>query len=529
MIPKIIAAQINLKVGDIENNALRVIEVSKHCRDTLKAELVVFPELTLSGYPPEDLLLRPELYERCRLALLHIADALPDIAVIVGYPARHQDQSFNELAFIEKGVIQATYQKQELPNYGVFDEKRYFHAGDTPCVISFKGILIGLLICEDLWHPAAIAQAKKAGAQLIISINASPFDRHKIKSRQTVMQTRAKEANLPIIYVNLVGGQDELVFDGGSFVMSANGQCLQQGQYFKEELLLIKDLTQQPQAPLMSEEAFLYQALVLGVQDYVNKNGFPGVLLGLSGGIDSALTLCIAVDALGKDRVQAVMMPSCFTQTISLTDAQLQATSLGVKYQEISIEPMFKAFLQGLSPIFKNETISLTEENLQARVRGTLLMALSNQLGYMVLNTSNKSELAVGYGTLYGDMVGGFAALKDVPKTCVYRLAHYRNQISLAIPERVITRAPSAELRDNQTDQDSLPDYEILDAILKAYIEEDLEASSIIAKGFAKETVEKIIRLVNKNEYKRRQAPPGTRLSERAFGKDRRYPITSRY
>ncbi len=532
---RIAMAQLNMLVGDIEGNAARVIAAAEQARDELKADLVVFPELTLTGYPPEDLLLRPRLLTRTLAALESINQKVSGIEIILGHPHAATGGLYNAASLLRDGKVAATYHKQHLPNYSVFDEKRYFAPGHEACVVEIKGVPVGLTICEDIWQPGSVAQACAAGARLIVNINASPFHINKGNEREETVRARISEGGVPLLYVNLLGGQDELVFDGGSFVMDALGKITQQAPTFEEGLFLsefqiegetVISLPGEMAAPL-SVEASVYKALVLGVRDYIEKNGFPGVVLGLSGGIDSALSLAIAVDAIGAERVEAVMMPSRYTADMSLDDAREEAETLGVDYRVIPIEPAFNVFLESLQEEFAGREVDTTEENIQARCRGILLMAISNKKGKMVLTTGNKSEMAVGYATLYGDMAGGFDALKDVPKTLVFRLSRYRNTISSAIPERVITRPPSAELAADQQDSDSLPDYEILDAILEMYVERDLCREEIVAAGYDEATVRRVLRLVDLNEYKRRQAPPGVRITRRAFGRDRRYPITS--
>ncbi|WP_127470946.1 NAD+ synthase [Thiomicrorhabdus aquaedulcis] len=534
----VVMAQIDPVVGDIAGNTQLVIESAKQAKLQHNADIVLFPEMTLTGYPPEDLLLRGGLYPQIDRALLQICQHVNDVVVVVGYPMQDAlGERFNMAAWIEKGAIQASYMKQHLPNYSVFDEQRYFSAGHRPCVVEHKGVRFGVLICEDIWKFAPATQAKEAGADVLLTLNASPFSDEKHQDRLNTLTRRVAEINAPILYVNQVGGQDELVFDGGSFAMDAQGIVQVQSLEFKTALTAVKVVKSQHGvsvlpglvAPLYESEARVYQALTLGIKDYVQKNGFPGVLLGLSGGIDSALTLALAVDALGANNVSAVMMPFKYTAQISQDDAALQAKTMGVDYQSIPIENLFNSFETALAPSFIGLENDVTEENLQARIRGTLLMALSNKTGKMVLATSNKSEVAVGYSTLYGDMVGGFSPLKDVPKTLVYRLAHYRNGLSNVIPERVIERAPSAELRPDQVDQDSLPDYAVLDAMIKAYVRQDKTPQQMIDMGFNAEEVNKVVRLIDRSEYKRRQAAPGVKITQRAFGKDRRYPITSRY
>lgn len=532
---RIVMGQLNLLVGDIDGNADKLIRAANRARDEIGGDLIVFPELALTGYPPEDLLLRADLLERAEKGLAAIAGAVHGVDVIIGHPHRRGDRLYNAASVVHNGKIIATYLKQLLPNYGVFDEKRYFAPGNNPCVIDIHGVPVGVTICEDVWQAGPVEQSANAGAGVVVNLNGSPYHVNKIEERIENVAQRARASSVPIIYVNLVGGQDELVFDGESFVVDATGALTQRAAPFEEQLLAVDiDTSVRPMAPVagtiepqLGEIESVYQALVLGVRDYVDKNDFPGVVLGLSGGIDSGLTLAIAVDAIGADRVEAVMMPSRYTADMSLEDARAEAEALGVAYRVISIEPMFEAFFKGLADEFRGLAPGVTEENIQSRIRGVLLMAISNKTGKMVLATGNKSEMAVGYATLYGDMVGGFAAIKDVPKTLVYRLAEYRNQIQAAIPRRVIEREPSAELAADQKDTDTLPPYNLLDAILERYVERDLGPEEIAAAGFDFTTVQKVVRMVDRNEYKRRQAAPGVRITPRAFGRDRRYPITS--
>jgi len=528
--------QLNLLVGDVAGNAARMIAAARRARDELKADVVVFPELALTGYPPEDLLLRPELSVRVELALGAMLREIPGIDVIVGYPKRQYGKLFNAASLLRGGQVAATYFKHCLPNYGVFDEKRYFAEGANPCVIDLKGVPVGITVCEDVWEPGPVEQTVAAGAKLVINLNASPYHMDKGQERFGIVARRARDNGVPIVYLNLVGGQDELVFDGDSFVVDVHGEMTQRAPAFEEALYFVEFETAPTVTPVsaaiapdLSEEESVYAALVLGVRDYVQKNGFRGVVIGLSGGIDSALTLCIAADALGAASVEAVMMPSRYTAPIGLEDARAQAEALGVKYSVIPIEPMFGAFLGALRDEFKGAQQDTTEENIQARIRGTLLMAISNKTGRMLLTTGNKSEMAVGYATLYGDMAGGFAAIKDVPKTLVYRLAEYRNRAKPVIPRRVFERPPSAELAPDQKDTDSLPPYATLDPILERYVELDQSIEDIVAAGFDEATVRRVVRMVERNEYKRRQAAPGVRITPRAFGRDRRYPITSGY
>jgi NAD+ synthase (glutamine-hydrolysing) len=528
---QISVAQLNTLVGDIPGNTQKVLRFARDAV-TQGAGIVVFPELCLTGYPPEDLLLRPSLDKRINQALGMLMAANLPVTLVVGYPKRIDGQLFNMAGVIDRGALIAEYAKQCLPNYQVFDEKRYFTPGNKPAMFNHKGVSIGLCICEDIWFAEPAAQAKKAGAEILINLNASPYHQGKQPEREQVTSDRAKENYLPIVYVNAVGGQDELVFDGGSHAVDANGNVIFRAESFTEslsriEIALDRNVITNPVAKINPNLADVYKALVVGVRDYVQKNHFKGVVLGLSGGIDSALTLAIAVDALGADKVEAVMMPFRYTSDLSKTDAAEQAKRMGVHYSSISIEPMYDGFMAALSEEFAGLKRDTTEENLQARCRGVLLMAISNKKGYMVLTTGNKSEMAVGYSTLYGDMAGGFDVLKDVFKTQVFALARYRNTISDVIPETVITRPPSAELAPDQKDEDSLPPYDILDQILALYVEQDQSAEVIIARGFSREQVERVVRLVDVNEYKRRQAPVGIRISQRGFGRDRRYPITN--
>jgi NAD+ synthase (glutamine-hydrolysing) len=521
-------AQINPCVGDITGNCSKIIDICRSVADQGSADWVIFPELTLTGYPPEDLLLRPALKGRITAALARLCAHLPaDLAVVIGYPKVTDEGVFNAAGIIYQSQIQLEYFKQCLPNYQVFDEKRYFNPGCSMPVWHHNGTCVALTICEDIWFAGPAGQAQAAGAQVLINLNASPFHRGKSHSREDVVAKRCQETGLAVVYVNQVGGQDELVFDGGSFAMNAHGQVIARATCFNEQTLLVNFNAANSIAPHMADLASVYSALVLGVRDYVGKNRFKGAVLGLSGGIDSALTLAIAVDAIGAERVDAVMMPFRYTSDMSQTDAALQAQVMGVNYQSISIEPIFSAFETALKDAFHNAPVDKTEENLQARSRGVILMALSNKTGSLVLTTGNKSEMSVGYATLYGDMAGGLDVLKDVPKTLVFKLARYRNSISAVIPERVITRPPSAELAPGQKDEDSLPPYEVLDQILALYIEEDASAADIIAQGFDADIVKRVLRMVDLNEYKRRQAAIGIRISERGFGRDRRYPITN--
>ncbi len=535
---RIVIAQLNILVGDIIGNRRKIIAASKEARDSLNADMIVFPELALTGYPPEDLLLRKDFHAQIQQSLNIIKDAVSGIDMLIGYPERVRDNLYNSACVIRSGEIIANYHKQKLPNYGVFDEKRYFQKGSKPCVVNLKGLPIGITICEDIWFPEPMQQSVLAGAKLIISINASPFDVHKLKERERTLKQRVDEANTAIIYVHNIGGQDEVVFDGRSIVIDENQKICHFGPVFEEALIPVDLDINDNGKPMIhpgktiehiSVEEKAYKALVTATKDYLLKNQFSGALVGLSGGIDSALTLAIAVDALGAENIHAVMMPSRYTSEMSIEDAKEMAEILGVKYSEISIEPTFNALLESLQSEFAGTQPGIAEENLQARIRGNLLMALSNKFGKLVLATGNKSEMAVGYATLYGDMAGGFAVLKDVYKTSVYALANYRNTVSPAIPDRILKRPPTAELRENQLDADSLPPYDVLDKILERYVERNQGAAEITAAGFDEKTVHQIILLVDKNEYKRRQAPPGPKITTRAFGRDRRYPITNGY
>ena len=538
---KIGLAQINTHVGAIDTNTKKVLATAKHARDELGCDLIAFPELTLSGYPPEDLLLHRGMRLRVEAALDEVRSGIDGIGLYVGFPEYDGDLIYNAGALLRDGAELARHRKQALPNYAVFDEKRYFQSGTGPTVVDYGGIRLGLTICEDTWESAPCAAARTAGADVVLVSNGSPYHVASQADREAVLSERARENGIPLLYVNMVGGQDELVFDGGSVALDAAGDVVFRAPAFQEDVFVVELRPAQdgvrvepgeiaPQLPVAES---VYNALVVGTRDYVDKNGFDSVVLGLSGGIDSALTLCVAVDALGADRVQAVMMPSRYTSTMSLEDAAKQAGNLGVHYDTLSIEPIFAVTLTVLEDLFEGLAPDATEENIQARCRGILLMALSNKTGKMLLTTGNKSEMAVGYATLYGDMAGGFAPLKDCTKTLVYELARYRTKLGAndgeVIPERVMTREPSAELRPEQKDSDSLPPYEILDAILEAFIEKDYSVEQIAALGFDRDIVGRVLELVKRSEYKRRQAPPGVRVSGRAFGRDWRYPITSGY
>jgi NAD+ synthase (glutamine-hydrolysing) len=550
---KLCIAQLNFLVGDMPGNAQKIIAAARTAY-AQGARLLLTPELSICGYAAEDLFLRPAFIAACDDAVKTVARelaGLKDLHVVVGHPMGGDIRSksvavqrrFNAASVVANGKVLETYAKRELPNYQVFDERRYFTPGQGVCVFQVEGVNIGLLICEDAWFEEPALLAKESGAELLVVINASPFHVGKGGERFVRMADRALAVGLPLVYAHFVGGQDEVVFDGGSFAVNADGVLAARAPSFQEDLFCLQ-ADGGGDAPLRlsglvtherSLEADLWDALVMGVRDYVNKNGFPGVLLGLSGGVDSALVLAIAVDALGRDKVRAVMMPSPYTADISWIDARDMAARLGVRYDEISIVPEFEAFKASLAGEFKGLAEDTTEENIQARIRGMMLMALSNKFGSIVLTTGNKSEMATGYCTLYGDMAGGFAVIKDVLKTSVFSLARWRNVHDPygtginPIPDRIITRPPSAELRADQVDQDSLPPYEILDAILERYMEDDVGVETIVAEGFDREVVERVARLIRINEYKRRQAPVGIRVTHRSFGKDWRYPITGKF
>ena len=533
---RIALAQINPTVGDVPGNAERVIARIAPAR-AQGANLLVCPELVLSGYPPEDLLFHRGFRRRVDQALAKLAAAAQDIDLLVGCPEYAAGTIYNTAAWLRGGEVIARYRKQVLPNYQVFDEKRYFTAGSQPVTVDIAGIRVGLLICEDVWHVAPAAAVRKAGAECCISLNASPYQLGKQAEREAELGRRARENGIPWLYVNLVGGQDELVFDGNSFAVDEHGRVVHRAPAFEESLTTVDlepgrgaaQIEPESLAPLLGPDESVYRAIVTGVRDYVGKHGFAGVVIGLSGGVDSALVLAIACDALGRDRVHTVMMPSRFTSSMSEKDAAAMARGLGVRYSVIEIESLFQATLASLAGEFKGREPDSTEENIQARCRGILLMAISNKTGRMVLTTGNKSEMSVGYATLYGDMAGGYAPIKDCSKTLVYRLARWRNAQSPVIPQRIIDRPPTAELRENQFDTDSLPPYDVLDPILAAFIEDDRSVDEIVAKGFDRATVVRVLEMVKRNEYKRRQAPPGVRVSGRAFGRDWRYPITSGY
>ncbi len=533
----VVVAQLDLFVGAIADNTERIIHATNEARDSAGADLILFPELTICGYPPEDLLFHGGFKHQVGVSLERLQQECKGISVMVGYPEYSDDSIFNAACLFRDGEIVARYRKICLPNYRVFDEKRYFKPGNQASVVDINGINAALTICEDVWEPGPLSQATEQGAQVILTINGSPYDLKSQKRREQVALQRVRETGLPLIYVNYTGGQDELVFDGGSFAMDASGKIAMRAPAFEEGLYVVTLSREAGQAvvpagdvvPMLEPEASVYQAIVLGVRDYVAKHGFKGVVMGLSGGVDSALTLAIAVDALGADQVHTVMMPSRYTSSISLEDAAAQANTIGVDYHVISIDKTFECTLNALGDLFAGLPADATEENIQARCRGVILMAISNKTGRMLLTTGNKSEMAVGYATLYGDMAGGFAPIKDVSKSMVYRLARYRNRLSAVIPERVLTREPSAELAFDQKDRDTLPPYEVLDPILEAFIEDDCSVDEIVAKGFEREIVSRVLDMVKRSEYKRRQAPPGVRISSRAFGRDWRYPITSGY
>jgi NAD+ synthase (glutamine-hydrolysing) len=548
----ICTAQLNVTVGDMAGNAQKIIAAARTAYER-GARLVLTPELSICGYPPEDLLLRPAFIAACDDAVKTVARELAGLKglhVVVGHPRGGDIRSrsvqvhlrYNSASVLCEGRMLETYNKRELPNYQVFDEYRYFTRGQGTCVFQVEDVSVGLLICEDAWFEEPAQLARASGAQLLVVPNASPFHVGKSGERIARMAERATNVELPLVYAHSVGGQDEVIFDGGSFAVNADGSLAARAPAFVEDLFYVTVTPgpnalqlSGPMAPDLDDDEELWHALVMGVRDYIGKNGFPGVLLGLSGGIDSALVLAVAVDALGKDKVRSVMMPSPYTAEISWVDAAQMCKRLGVRYDEISIKPMFESFLQSLSKEFAGLAEDTTEENIQARIRGVLLMALSNKFGSIVLTTGNKSEMATGYCTLYGDMAGGFAVIKDVLKTVVFRLARWRNANdpyrtgASPIPERIITRPPSAELRPDQVDQDSLPPYEILDAILARYMENDQSIDEIVAAGFDRATVERVARLIRVNEYKRRQAPVGIRVTHRGFGKDWRYPITGKF
>ena len=531
---KVALAQFSPHIGNIDANTQKMVEQANSAKQQ-QADLIIFPELSTLGYPAEDLILRPNLQKRTQKAFAQLSE-VKDIVMVFGFVHQTEDgHRYNSAAVMKDGQVLGVYNKHNLPNYGVFDEKRYFQEGHQHLIFEYLGHKFGVLICEDIWSLNTVKQLSQLNVETVLILNASPYEVGKPQHRVQTLNELAKQLSLNIVYVNQVGGQDDLIFDGSSFVSNHNGQLALQAPSFQESVYFAEYDAKQKlfktaeTTPTLDTFAEIYQALVMATRDYVQRSGFPGVILGLSGGIDSALTLAIAVDAIGADKVQAVMMPYTYTSQMSVEDATEQARRMGVTFGIAEIHPIVNSFMQTLYPFFGNSPADATEENLQARTRGTLLMGLSNKFGNLVLSTGNKSEISVGYCTLYGDMVGGFSVLKDVYKTIVFELAKYRNTLSETpvIPERVITRPPSAELRPDQKDQDSLPAYDVLDAILYAYIEEDLSQADIIAKGYEAEVVEKVIRLVDRNEYKRRQGAIGPRISSRAFSRERRYPIVN--
>ena len=562
---RVAVAQINCTVGDLDGNAIKIKEYAGMA-DKAGADIVCFPELALTGYPPEDLLIKPKFIQDNLSKLKELVSYIGNIVAVVGFVDKQGKAIFNAAAVIYKGRIKGIYHKVHLPNYSVFDEKRYFSPGDKPLIFSaaagsapggkYIKFAFGVNICEDIWHfDGPLKTQAASGAKLIININSSPYYAGKIKQRQEIIRRQARENNVAIIYANLVGGQDELVFDGQSMIVDKTGKLIAIAEAFKEDLL-IADIAALPakikskkylsviseKLPLKNKVVLpvrklkpwqevpeIYQALTLGLRDYVFKNGFHKVVIGLSGGIDSALVAAIAVDALGKDNVAGVFMPSRYSSQESDEDSRKLADSLGVKLLNIPIEEIYKVYLKELQPHFAGRESNIAEENLQARIRGNIVMALSNKFGWLVLTTGNKSEMSTGYATLYGDMAGGFAVIKDVPKTLVYKLVKYRNSLKPVVPERIITKEPTAELKANQKDSDTLPVYQTLDSILKAYIEEDNDLRKIISLGFDKDTVYKVANMVDKSEYKRRQSPPGIKITPKAFGRDRRMPITNKY
>ncbi|MEY2776922.1 MAG: glutamine-dependent synthetase [Pseudomonadota bacterium] len=540
---KIVAAQINACVGDLAGNAQKILAAAREAH-AAGAHLLVTPELSLTGYPPEDLLLRPSFLRRSREVLTTLAEelgTLQGLSVLVGHPGQlDEGQISNAASLIQSGRVVARYGKLELPNYAVFDEQRYFSPDGAPVVFELQGIRIGVVICEDVWFPRAAAMSRAEGAQVLVVMNASPFHLNKFQERLEIIRTHVSRHQMSAVFCNLVGGQDELIFDGDSFAVDAFGQVRARAKSFQEDLLVLEFGSQGVLADGvvssgLSEQEQAYEALVLGTRDYVHKNGFQGALVGLSGGVDSALTLAIAVDALGADQVTAVMMPSPYTADISVEDARACAQGFGVTLHELPIEPAFAALESTLAPVFAGAAADLTEENLQSRIRGVLLMALSNKTGRLLLTTGNKSEMAVGYCTLYGDMAGGYAVIKDLLKGSVYALSRLRNERAVSqgrpapIPERILTRAPTAELRPNQTDQDSLPPYEVLDDILQRFVEHGQSSAEILESGHDPQVLQKVLRLLRLSEYKRRQAAPGARISPRAFGRDWRFPLTNRF
>ncbi len=541
MMNSIVIAQLNFRVGAMADNVKKIIASLYTARDHYHADLIVFPELALSGYPPEDLLFRQEFKDSIEQAFRQIAQATHGIAVVLGHPHYIDQTIYNAASFIVEGKVIASYHKQLLPNYGLFDEQRYFTPGNTTQIICYKGVKIACLICEDMWQAQPAQTARKQGAELILCLNASPFELKKSEKRQAIIQQRSIENHCPIIYIHSVGAQDDFIFDGGSFVTNSAGQICLQAPFWCESLIDIAiDSTQKPlkltaerttqqAAPIETTEERIYHALILSLREYIDKNKSSGVLIGVSGGIDSALVLALAVDALGKERVTAVFLPSRYTDVLSQKIYQELIQALGLEQKIISIESSFRACLSSLNLDPENPPTSIVTENLQARCRAIFLMALSNQTGKLVLNTSNKSELAVGYCTLYGDAIGAFSVLKDVYKTLVFRLAHYRNTVQMLFPNELLQRAPSAELALKQKDEDKLPSYTILDAILQRFLEKNQSAVEIIQAGFDAKIVRQIIRWIEKNEYKRRQSPIGPRITSYAFHRERRYPISSEF
>lgn len=537
---RIAIAQINPMVGDFQGNAQKITDYIRRA-EGFAVDIISFPELALTGYPPEDLLLKPKFVQDNLRKLKEIVKSVKNTISIVGFVDQKGGNLYNAAAVIYKYKIYGIYHKMLLPNYGVFDEKRYFTPGNKAGVFKINNFVFGVNICEDIWHKEGpLKEQVKQGARIILNINASPYHAGKIKERGRIVCAQAKSNRVFISYANLVGGQDELVFDGQSMVVNNKGTILSRAEAFKEDLLILdidiasvatKNHVHLPKKQVKSLDLVseVYQALVLGLQDYVDKNGFKKVVIGLSGGIDSALVAVLAVDALGKDNVIGVFMPSRYSSKESEVDAYELANNLGIKIMNISIEQIYKIYLLTLEPHFLGSEKNVAEENIQARIRGNILMALSNKFGWLVLTTGNKSEMSMGYATLYGDMAGGLAVIKDVPKVLVYKIARYRNSSSFVIPERVLIKAPTAELKPNQKDSDTLPEYEKLDPILKAYVEDDFDLKSIVALGFDKETVSKVIQIVDKSEYKRRQSPPGIKITPKAFGRDRRMPITNRH
>ena len=529
---KIAIAQIRCTVGDPAGNTVSILDAVSRAKNS-GASLVITPELALTGYPPEDLLLRDDFRLSCEDALARLASNIQGIALLAGHPYTVGGKYYNAASLIQDGMIATTYYKRTLPDNNTFNEQHYFDAGSQPGIFDLEGVRFGIGICADIWNEQTACDAKQAGATVLLVLNASPYHTEKQATRYRIVAQQAINAGIAIVYTNLVGGQDELVFDGASFAVNNQGHITHQLPGFTETVGVIELQNGTPVlgtvTPLQTVEASVWQALCLGLKDYVTRNRFPSVLLGMSGGVDSALTLAIAVDALGADKVWAVMMPSPYTADISLEDSRTMTTALGVRYTELPVTPVYDQLIDTLSGTFDSLPADITEENLQARVRGVLIMALSNKFGALVVTTGNKSEMATGYCTLYGDMAGGFALLKDVYKTLVYRLCYYRNNLGRVIPERIIERAPSAELRPDQTDQDSLPPYEILDAIIEAYVENSLSVGQIIDRGYAEPMVRRVVHLIHSAEYKRRQSPVGPRITRRSFGRDWRYPLTLKY